>query len=248
MAREDFETPTGLVEECDFIIDEARFGTVKEYMDGQVPLLIWEGHSPDEEEVTQIMFPIGSGWNIRDRGARVEHDKENKTRFIRNSVMGHLIRRCVDDLKIVDAYPQFEDGSPREAALWKGFGFHMKREKITYPNLKKDEATTGVETERLMPVAIIKTPAGTAKTGGKPAAKPAAAAAKPAAAASQEAEAPAASEAVLLKKLTLKAKSVSREDFQMFAMDLPEVQANADLLNQVIDDSDNGFWAKARAS
>jgi len=250
VSREDFETPSGFADDFDFFIDDARFGYLRSYMDGQVPLLIWEGHSPDAEDVTEVSFPLGTGWTVRDSGARVEHEKGRKT-FIRNSIMGHLIRRVVDELKVEQRYPAFFDGSPREAKIWAGFGFHLKREKITYPNLRRDDSSQGVETERLMPVAILKVPgekAAAASKAPKDVQGPAAAAASAAAdARASEGGSGDAAKKLLRTKLVALAKRLDRQQFQLAALDMPGVADDPELLNEVIDDSEEGLWAKARA-
>jgi hypothetical protein len=265
--RDDFETPSGFADDFDFFIDDARFGYLRSYMDGQVPLLIWEGHSPDAEDVTEVSFPLGAGWTVRDSGARVEHEKGRKT-FIRNSIMGHLIRRVVDELKVEQRYPAFFDGSPREAKLWVGFGFHLKREKISYPNLRRDDSPQGVETERLMPVAVLKVPGEVPGEAPGEKAVPASKAPKgvqgsttAAASATSAAADPGtparasdngslvgdAARKLIRAKLVALAKRMDRQQFQLAALDMPGVSDDPELLNEVINDSEEGLWAKARA-
>jgi hypothetical protein len=251
--RDDFETPTGFADDFDFFVDDARFGYLRSYMDGQVPLLIWEGHSPDAEDVTEVSFPLGTGWTVRDSGAHVEHEKGRRT-FIRNSIMGHLIRRVVDDLNVEQRCPAFLDGSPREAKLWVGFGFHLKREKISYPTLRRDDNAQGVETERLMPVAILKVPGEKAAPASK-ASKNASTAAgvdtkrAPAHAPVSDDGSPTgdAARKLIRAKLVVLAKRMDRQQFQLAALDMPGVSDDPELLNEVINDSEEGLWAKARA-
>jgi hypothetical protein len=242
MPREDFETPSGFADDFDFYIESAEFSTRDNYMNGQVPLLIWHGHSPDAEDVTEVSFPVSQGWEIRERGARVEHDRR-KT-FVRNSIMGHLIRRVVDDLNVEKQYPDFvEKGDPKRANIWVGFGFHLKREKIRYPNLRRDDATEGMETERLMPTSIIQYP-----TVAK--------AAKSANTQTQQTQqtqqdrqqeeqsAPAGSSVLRAKLIILARQSATREAFQLAALDMPNLAEDQDLMNEVLNDGPQGFYAR----
>jgi hypothetical protein len=234
MAREDWETTTGFADDFDFVVTGARFGFIKEYMGGTVPLLIWEGHSPDDDSVTEVSFPIGSGWEVKDNGRRVQHES-GKKKFVRNSIVGHLIRRVVDDLKVESIL----DGSPTDAQVWVGLGFHMKREKIVYPGLKKDDKD-GVETERLMPVAFLGTKeSSSARSSGPSTSSPAA---HPGTNATNGT-----TDSPLVKKLRLLAQKLERSEFQMKALDMPEVMADDAVMAAVLDDGPGGLWATARA-
>lgn len=233
IARADWETPSGFADDFDFHIDDARFGFLSNYMGGTVPLLIWEGHSPDDDGVSDVAFPIGSGWDVKANGQRVEHEN-GKKKFVRNSVVGHLIRRVVDELKVESVL----DSAPTEAGAWKGLAFHMKREKISYPNLKKDDKE-GVDTERLMPVAVLKSDSGSrSKSGSKPSAET-----------SEKADTNGVpnANASLLKKLTLLATKLERSEFQMKALDMKEVTDDDALMASVLEDGEDGFWAVTRA-
>jgi hypothetical protein len=232
MPREDWELGSGFADDFDFHVERAYFGFRDNYMGGQVPLLIWEGSSPDAEDVTEVAFPIGSGWNVVGNGARIEHESGRK-KIIRNSVYGHLINRVVNELKVESVL----EGSPLEAKTWEGYTWHLKREKIEYPGLKRDDKE-GVATERLMPVALVKD-----KTGAKAASKGA-----------QKESAPSANgpvgdgdldiPAALKAKLIALAKKHDRGEFQVKALELDEVVANDALMNAILDDGPAGWWAR----
>lgn len=217
-AKDSWDLDSGLPDDFDFHITGASFGYRSEYMDGEVALLIWEGESPDED-VDSIIWPCGSGWEVVKGGAEVEHPK--RTRFVKTSMMGKLIDRVVNQLGV----DMRNRGSATRADVWKGLGFHMRREEIEYGSGILEDR--GGKTTHLMPVAVLEKPA-----KGKPKeVKMEEVETKPSAAA-------------LEKKLALLASKLSREDFQAKAMDMPEVVADDDLLGSILDDGEDGFWAK----
>ena len=214
--KDSWDLDSGLPDDFDFYITDASFGYREEYMNGEVPLLIWQGESPDED-IESIIWPCGQGWEVTRGGAEVEHPK--RTRFVKTSMMGKLINRVVNELGV----DMRSRGKATEAKVWKGLGFHMRREEIEYGSGILEDR--GGKTTHLMPVAGLEKPA-KAKAGEVEAEKPSA--------------------EVVEKKLALLAKKLSREDFQKKAMDMPEVVENDDLLARVLDDSDDGFWAQNR--
>lgn len=219
--KDSWDTDSGLPDDFDFYISDASFGYRNEYQNGEVSLLIWEGESPDED-VESIIWPCGAGWEATKGGDAVEHPKRN--RFVKTSMMGRLINRVVTELGVDDMRSR---GNATEAKVWKGLGFHMKRETIEYgPGILEDR---GGKTDHLMPVAVLEKP-----VKGK---------AKKAEPEAEETKAKPSTE-VLEKKLSLLASKLSKEDFQAKAMDMPEVVADDDLLGSVLDDSEDGLWAK----
>jgi hypothetical protein len=221
--KDSWDTDSGLPDDFDFHITGASFGYRSEYMDGEVPLLIWEGESPDED-IETIIWPCGSGWDVVKGGAEVEHPK--RTRFVKTSMMGKLIGRVVGELGV----DMRNRGPATKADVWKGLSFHMRREEIEYGSGILEER--GGKTTHLMPVAVLEK-----STKAKPKTEPKA----------EEVEAKP-SGAALEKKLSLLASKLSKEDFQARAMDMPEVVGNDDLLAQVLDDGEKGFWAQHHQS
>lgn len=212
--KDTWNTDSGLPDDFDFHITSAYFGYRDEYMSGEVPLLIWQGESPDED-IDSIIWPCGQGWEVVKGGDAVEHPK--RERFVKTSLVGRLIDRVVTELKV----DMRSRGKATDASVWKGLGFHMRREEIEFgPGILEDR---GGKTTHLMPVAVLKKPAGE-KVEPTPAAE-----GKP---------------DLTEKKLAILAKKLDREEFQKQAMDMEDVVANDDLMGQVLDDSDEGFWAK----
>jgi len=223
----DWVLEEGLPDDFDWWITKAEFGYLPEYTDqsgAQVPLLIWYGESPDGVEIEHIAWSLGKGWEPTKNGKEVKH-QNNKDKFIKTSMYGRLIQR-VHELGV----DMSQRGSARVASVWEGLGFHMKREEIEFKGLLEDR---GGKTTRLMPVKFL---------GEKKAGKAVSAPAK-----KEDTLQPKADDSdQIMKKLKAIAKVKSREEFQKMAMDMPEVNDNPDLLMDVLDDSDNGFWARAR--
>ena len=212
--KDTWDTDSGLPDDFDFFITDASYGYRDEYKEGEVALLIWHGESPDED-VDSVIWPCGSGWEVVKGGESVEHPK--RTRFVKTSMVGRLIDRVVTELKV----PMRSRGKATDASVWKGLGFHLRREEITFgPGILEDR---GGVTTHLMPVAVLEKPA------EKKAEKAPVAEGKP---------------DLTEKKLTALAKKLDREEFQKRAMDMEDVVANDDLMGQVLDDSDEGYWAK----
>jgi hypothetical protein len=213
---------SGLPDDFDFHITGAAFGYRQEYMDGEVPLLIWEGESPDED-VESIIWPCGQGWEVVKEGAEVQHPKRN--RFVKTSMMGKLISRVVNELGV----DMRSRGLATRADVWKGLGFHMKREEIEYGSGILEDR--GGKTTHLMPVAVLEKTRAKGKTAASEAT-------------SREAEAKSekSSSELTMKKLAALATRLSREEWQKKAMDMPDVVENDDLLSRVLDDSEEGLY------
>ena len=216
--RDSWDLDSGLPDDFDFHITGASFGYRQEYMDGEVPLLIWEGESPDED-VESIIWPCGQGWEVVKGGAEVQHPKRN--RFVKTSMMGKLISRVVNELGV----DMRNRGPATKADVWKGLGFHLKREEIEYGSGILEDR--GGKTTHLMPVAVLEKEAkGKAKASAEP----------------SETKAEKASDDLTMKKLAALATKLSREEWQKKAMDMPEVVENDDLLGRVLDDSEEGLY------
>jgi hypothetical protein len=216
--KDSWDLDSGLPDDFDFHITGASFGYRQEYMDGEVPLLIWEGESPDED-VESIIWPCGQGWEVVKGGAEVQHPKRN--RFVKTSMMGKLISRVVSELGV----DMRSRGPATKAEVWKGLGFHLKREEIEYGSGILEDR--GGKTTHLMPVAVLEKAAkGKAKATAE----------------STETKAEKPSEELTMKKLAALATKLSREEWQKKAMDMPEVVDNDNLLGRVLVDSEEGLY------
>lgn len=224
-AKEAWELMDGLADDVDIWIKSSSFGYRDNYQSGQAPLLIWEVDSPDTDDITSVIFPIGKGWEVIEAGAKTVHEKRD--RFIKTSLYGKLISRVTSDLKV----DMSKRGTPREAAVWNGMGFHMKREEIEYGG--EILADKGGKTTHLMPIAFLgfSKPVGGGKT---------------ALAVAPEGESAHVVVPISLteKKLAIMAKvAATLEEFQSKALDMADVSGNDKLLAEVLDEGPSGFYA-----
>jgi|GEM_PF-2154071 hypothetical protein len=235
---DDWETESGLPDDFDCWIVDAKFGYLAEYTDSQgrpVPLLLWYCESPDVDLEQPIPWSLGSGWQIRAEGARVEH-KDGRKRFVDSSMYGRLINRVVKDLGV----NMRSRGSAKEAKVWVGLGFHMKREEVKYEGLMPER---GGKTSRLMPVSYL----GDRREKGKVVELP-----KQAKSLTEEEVTIAARETfgefqpedlmARLKKLALEHDQCLK--FQMEAIKIPEVRSDNELKADILNDGEDGFWAR----
>ena len=151
VAPEEWIPETGLPDNFDLYVERSFFGTNPKYMGGNVPVLIWEGTSPQYEGLPQIIFSIGADWNIVEGGARIVHPKRRVP--VKTSIYGRLLERVVQELKV----PMHQYGSPTHASVWEGLGFHMVRETIKFEGAAERGILVNQEGEvtHLMPTAYL---------------------------------------------------------------------------------------------
>lgn len=207
--KSSWDTVEGLPDDFDFWITGAQFGFREEYQSGQTLLLIWEGESPDVE-TTSIIWPIGGDWEVLENGRRVKHPKRDA--FVKSSMYGRLITRVVKELRVnMEAR-----GLATDADVWKGLGFHVKRETIQYgAGILEDK---GGKTEHLMPVSFL---------GDRSAKKAETTAGR----------------GVLERRLAILAGKLPKKEFMEKVIEIDEVSSDADLLELTLDESPKGFWA-----
>jgi len=148
-----WETESGFLEEADFWIEKAHFGTMEEYASeyGQPTLLIWRGFSPDTGREHRVIWPLGAGWEAVDDGARCQHPKRQK--FVRTSIYGRLLDRVMRELGEECKKTLLERGLPTEAKVWEGLGFRLVMEELEFgPGILEER---GGKTRHLMPIAFL---------------------------------------------------------------------------------------------
>jgi len=213
--REDYELESGLPDDFDAVIARSWFGYKEEYQKGQVPLLLLDLEGPEIEPLN-VAFSIGADWKVIDGGKRVEHPK-GKKRFVRSSMIGHLIDRVVNQMGI----EMWERGFPTEADIWTGLAFHWKREEITFgPGILEEK---GGKTTHLMPTDYL------------PDFKVA------------EAAAPAVEPELESKLVALAKAAEDFNAFAKAALKVPGVGDNPKLINSILDETDKGFYAQHKA-
>ena len=150
-----WETETGLIHDVDAWILNAKFGMKDEYAQAVAATGAEGGHmllfdlANDKGEVVGSQgYSIGTGWEVGDDGASIEHPK--RTNVVTSTLYGQLQTRVVKDLK-VDMEGR---GKPTEAKVWNGLGFHWMQQE--HPTVGGDVRTS------LMPVEFL-----SAKEAGK---------------------------------------------------------------------------------
>lgn len=223
-----WDTETGLVNDVDAWIKNARFGKLEEYakkiadvagQDDTIGLMfLFDLIDETGEVIGNGGYSVGSGWVPSDDGLSISHPKRNNV--VGSCRYGELQNRVVKEIKV----DMMSRGSPVEAKSWEGLGFHW---------LQEQKGTVGGdERSVLMPVLAL----GERKDGG-PAPAPASATA--------QAEAPAAAADATEEKLIKLVKLYDNAaDFQKAALQIPEVGANDALMSSVLDDGAEGFYAK----
>lgn len=233
---EDWETITGLLDDADAYIANPRFGAPlrEEYTEAieagqQAVHFLVDFVNAEGEILGSQGYSVGGGWIPSDDGNEISHPARGK--IVKSSVYGQLI----DTVIIALGVSMKDYGTPLIAKSWDGLGFHWKQ--IPHKTLKEGETRTApMPTEFLgkLDLAKVKVKAAAGRT-------PAVAAAK---APAKAAGAPAGTET----KLTALARNMDFARFQDAALKIPEVAASDELLAQVLDDTETGFWATHRGS
>jgi len=218
-----WDTETGLPNDIDAWISNARFGVKDEYAQvvqasgGEGLMLLFDLIDVGGELVGNQGYSIGTGWIPSDDGKSISHPKRKNV--VTNTMYGQLQNRVRKDLGV----KMEERGLPTDARCWEGLGFHwMQQEHDTVSGEKK----TGI-----MPVMVL---------AARPAGAPAPAVAPTGA--------PAATAVVgISTELELQLKTLAQSNdvkaFQLAAMKVADVVANDSLMASVLDESPAGFWA-----
>lgn len=226
----EWELDLGLPNDIDAFIVNPRFGVRDEYAAkaGEEQLLfLIDFMSPEGEILGNQGYSIGKEWTVSDDGKVIEHPK--RSNVVQSTVYGQLQRQVVKILGVNMA----QYGSPKNADSWAGLGFHWNM--LEHNTLKE-----GVTAMALMPTSFLSKLSDeqlkelTAKAGSS-AAAPAAAGVVTV---SEE----------TLSQLTNLAKLLDIGDFQKTAMGLENVAKDRVMANSILDETEAGFWAKARAS
>ena len=220
---------SGLPDEADVWVTKSRFGTRADYQNGEALLLVWDVESPDADFDNGIIWSVGSKWETDRQGLVLSHTSGAARGIIKTSNYGRMIDRITVELK--EDLSAF--GSPMEAKTWEGLGFHLRREVIEFPGGGQTEDGPPARIERLMPVAFL----GTSAERGKPAA-PAKSRSRATAGA---ATAPAPTDDIT-DKLKVMVGAMDAAAFQRAALGMEGVSDNPELLNSVLDESDDGFY------
>jgi hypothetical protein len=199
-------------------------------------LLVEEGIAEDEDgQVSEIrkFWPVGKGWEPKDGGKSVAHESGKPRNFNSNSGVGQLL----ESIKSTEGLDEMKKrGSPMEAATWDGLKFHMTNKEFSFT---RDGDTQ--KYNRMLATEFL----GTA--GKKTAAKKAGGSARRAASATVEESNGAVSGAMLVKLRKAAKEANDFEDFVERAFDIEGVDGDEEIEAVVLDESEDGIWAKAQA-
>lgn len=212
-----WETETGLPNDIDAWIRNAKFGMKDEYAQAVAAtgaegglMLMFDLEDAEGEIIGSQGYSIGTGWIPSDDGLSISHPKRKNV--VGSSMYGLLQNRVVKELKV----DMESRGIPTEAKAWDRLGFHW----LMQPHM----TVGGTEKPGLMPVEFLGE-----KKEGAPAA--------PAKAA------PAVAESTAEKALAIFARTMDVKAFQERALTMPSVAADDVLMAKVLDEGPEGFWA-----
>ncbi len=212
-----WDTETGLPNDIDAWIANARFGQKDEYAQvvqasgGEGLMFLVDLIDEKGELVGSQGYSIGTGWIPSDDGKTISHPKRKNV--VTNTMYGQLQNRVRKDLGI----KMEERGLPTDGRSWDGLGFHWMQQ--------EHDTVSGEKRTNLMPVLVLQARA----AGAAPAAAPAAAVVG--------------IDPALELQLKELAQSNDVKAFQLAAMKVAAVVANDSLMASVLDEGASGFWA-----
>ena len=139
-----WKTGSGLLDDFDFTIEEAWFGTNEKF--GDAVLLNLRGIAEEEDEdgnlvVTDdehtLLYSTGDGWEVAKGGREATH-AAGKTTFVKNTNMGRLIDAVVGlGGEVIDEMSG--RGDTFEADTWENLRFHIERKQFSYRDRETEE-------------------------------------------------------------------------------------------------------------
>lgn len=152
-SKEDFDTESGLLTDYTGEVVDAWFAVDEKFGNTQLYLK----QTTDSIAVPEITerFSVGGAWKSFDGGKSVENtENPDKTKIHESSRYGQLIRRCSDDLKMIDFF--IERGfTPRQSEMWLGLSFQWEQIAKDY-TMKEDDGTVKSGTSKYnLPCAFL---------------------------------------------------------------------------------------------
>ncbi len=214
-----WDTETGLINDVDAWISEAKFGKKDEYAAAVMAtgaeggdMFIVELIDEAGEVIASQGFSIGKGWIVSDDGLSISHPKRKNV--VGSSRYGQLQNRVVRELKVDMA----TRGLPTEAKSWVGLGFHWMQE--------EHDTVSGEKKPGPMPVEAL---------------------ASKDIEAAQAATTPQPTSDIEKELVALIGKSKDVKAFQLAATKMPGVSDDDNLMGSVLDDGPEGFYAKHKS-
>jgi hypothetical protein len=230
----DWELGSGLPDDVDAYIVMARFGWPSEYNNGQTLCLELTLESSDADFDRPVLMPVGNNWTTDRDCCILSHiNGKAEAKIIKTSGYGQMI----DHVLTVAEAPVEELGSPKDARIWEGLGFHWVRKEISL-GAGAEAKGFRASVERLLPVAYL------GRRGQENGASPAPSPTTPA---PVTAPTPVSEQTgSLVGTLTTMAHRLNQEEFITAALKMDGVTADPALLSQLLDESAAGFWSKAQ--
>lgn len=162
-----WETESGLLDDYDFVVEEAWFGLDEEANDDERVFLFLRGTAVDGEgeeyDEHRERYSTGKNWEVVEDGAEVEN-ATGKNRFNQNAGLGRLINALVALGEDEAAFLQSR-GQAYEAATFDGLKMHMEGRVVS--KWKNDDGEE-VEWRLNLPTELtIAKPKSKGKKGGK---------------------------------------------------------------------------------
>lgn len=243
---EGWETTSGLaLDDADIEILGVSFRYDAQYNNGETLLAVFEFRNEDEDEEGEQFFPCGKGWEPADKGQAAVHESgKSDKKFHKNTAYGELI----DSALAAGAGAVLGSRGPAtRAEVWTGLRFHAKSEDKTF-KVKDGNELVERTTSRIHFTEFL------GEAGAKADEKPAKAAAKADEGDESTSQVKAESNGsgpisgLLKAKLTKLAKEHDSHDtFMEKAFEVDGVMGVSDVENAIMDASDSGFYATARA-
>lgn len=148
MAKEAWATDSGLPDDCDARVTDARFDVSEEFQ--RVQLVLELEPQDDDSSTFYGYYSVGSTdhWRVIARGAAVESTK-GKNLFHKNSAAGELVRAIAEHAP--GSY--LDEADPKGSVAYVGLVAHWCRNEKTF-NIDGNTFTA----ERLLPTKILKVP------------------------------------------------------------------------------------------
>lgn len=253
-----WEVESGFKDDFVVRVDSPYFELNEQYNSLNLHLVGTDLEDP-EGDVQTLYYGCGTGWESEDGGIATHIKREN---FTKQSKVGRLIERISEivseDSNLAKAFESI--GKPTEAGSWMNLVFHMVAEEKEYSLKDRDTGELKTGMSRIMlpteiwineeswvnsqngPVAVA-TAATPAKVKSDATRTSAVDAAK-AKLVAKRAQSGAGNTASVTDTLIALAQQHDQITFSEKALELDEVLKDDSIVEQVIDDSDSGFWAK----
>lgn len=239
MAREDFggQTGGGGIVDFDFEVTDAYFGISEKFKEktgldtiflhllGKTDLEDWPVLDADTFHPS---YNLGSDWEVVDGGKAVEYVGSGKRRL--GKWMGRFSEKALDltaDVANTPDDPLAGDAEPWLASTWVGTRWHMDEVEYDFGNMGKSA--------HLMPTAYL----------GKATGSPAASGSAPSAAAAAPSNGGGSGLRDVVAALARSAEDY--KSFQSAALNIPNVASEEGLISEILDQSEKGIFASARA-